>query len=122
MFKSPFSFKGRIRRTEYGLSLIIYTVVILILQVLILNAAMGSSNPGGLMVTFLILALPCLYFMLAQGTKRCHDLGNSGWYQLIPFYQLWMLFANGEQGPNHYGYNPKEAHGAHFTFEQNTEL
>jgi uncharacterized membrane protein YhaH (DUF805 family) len=43
--------------------------------------------------------------MLAQGAKRCHDRGNSGWYQLIPFYSLWMLFAEGDQQANSYG-NP----------------
>lgn len=48
-----------------------------------------------------------VWFLLAQGAKRCHDRGNSGWWQLIPFYYLWMFFADGEIGDNEYGTNPK---------------
>jgi uncharacterized membrane protein YhaH (DUF805 family) len=44
---------------------------------------------------------------LAQGAKRCHDRGNSGWYLLIPFYVFWMLFADSDIGANEYGLNPK---------------
>jgi uncharacterized membrane protein YhaH (DUF805 family) len=53
------------------------------------------------------LQLPLLWFYLAQGAKRCHDLGNSGWWQLIPFYGVFLLFQNSEPGVNKYGYNPK---------------
>jgi len=47
------------------------------------------------------------WFLFAQGAKRCHDMNNSGWYQLVPFYILWMLFYQGTAGPNNYGPDPK---------------
>jgi uncharacterized membrane protein YhaH (DUF805 family) len=47
------------------------------------------------------------WICLASGAKRCHDRGNSGLYQLIPFYGLWMLFGDGDHGSNHYGADPK---------------
>jgi uncharacterized membrane protein YhaH (DUF805 family) len=94
MFSAPFSFKGRIRRMEYGLSIIIYSISYGIVMAMIEN------------FSFVALAIiPLIWFMLAQGAKRCHDRGNSGWFQIIPFYSLWMLFAEGDQQANSYG-NP----------------
>ena len=121
MFKAPFSFEGRIRRIEYGLSLLVYFVVMITMQVILLNAVEGSSNAGMAVLLVFIVWLPCMYFMFAQGAKRCHDLANSGWFQLIPFYGLWMLFANSQAGINEYGPNPKGVgNDAEFAFEQET--
>jgi uncharacterized membrane protein YhaH (DUF805 family) len=95
MFSKPFSFEGRIRRTEYCLSFIIhYTLGILL-----------SESANGPEVLFFLI--PIWWFALAQGVKRCHDRGNSGWYCFIPFYILWMFFGDSEDGINEYGPNPK---------------
>lgn len=51
-------------------------------------------------LAFWISMIPAIFFLLAQGAKRCHDRGNSGFYQIIPFYGLWMLFAESNYGPN----------------------
>lgn len=106
MFRNPFSFSGRIRRTEYGLSMIIGFVINLFMQVIV-GVASGSDAASALLVLYLIMLVPYSWFILAQGAKRCHDRGNSGWYQIIPFYGLWMLFAEGETGTNEYGNSPK---------------
>lgn len=96
MFSAPFSFDGRIRRTEYGISFIIY-----IFSYALIAAIAKSSS-------FLFIAfIPLLWFLWAQGAKRCHDRGNSGWYQIIPFYVFWMLFAEGDSNNNEYGNSPK---------------
>lgn len=102
MFKRPFNFfTGRIRRMEYWLSLII-----LYAYAFVIGLIVGASRwPEGVLY---ILLIPGYWFIWAQGSKRCHDRGNSGWYQLIPFYGLWMAFADGEPGENEYGTNPKE--------------
>jgi uncharacterized membrane protein YhaH (DUF805 family) len=108
MFKAPFSFNGRIRRLEYGLSYLIYLVFALPFNVYLRMSENSYEGPSGtVLAIFFILLIPFLWFLLAQGAKRCHDRGNSGWFQLIPFYSLWMLFADGENGPNEYGPNPK---------------
>ena len=99
MFKNPFSFEGRIRRTEYGLSVIIYAITAAIIN------AIGQAEEGAAII--FLAYIPLLWFLWAQGAKRCHDRGNSGWYQIIPFYGLWMLFADSDNGINEYGPNPK---------------
>lgn len=100
MFKNPFSFNGRIRRLEYGLSCLIYIIVALAFDFTIYGNKITS-------VLLILILIPLAWFLIAQGAKRCHDRGNSGWYQLIPFYALWMLFADGDPGNNEYGPNPK---------------
>jgi uncharacterized membrane protein YhaH (DUF805 family) len=98
MFKNSFSFTGRISRTEYGLSFILYFIT----YAIILGFIETGGDISGLFM------IPALWFFWAQGAKRCHDRGNSGWWQIIPFYGLWMLFGNSEKGENEYGVNPKE--------------
>jgi uncharacterized membrane protein YhaH (DUF805 family) len=100
MFSNSFSFEGRIRRTEYGISFIIYLIIFTIVNLII------ESNVEASII--ILVYIPLLWFLWAQGAKRCHDMGNSGWYQIIPFYVLWMIFADGEKGLiNKYGRNPK---------------
>lgn len=104
MFKRPFSFKGRIRRLEYGISFIIYFVWYIIFEI----AAVSPNLSQGTAIFLLITIIPAIWFVWAQSCKRCHDRGNSGWYQLIPFYFLILLFGDGDEGENEYGDNPKE--------------
>ena len=96
LFSAPFSFKGRIRRKEYGISSIIYYVLYITIAALTIKLPI-------LGITY----IPLIWFILAQGTKRCHDRNNSGWYQIIPFYVFWMWFAEGDSSENKYGNNPK---------------
>ncbi len=68
-----------------------------------------AEQNRSVVLIFLVMALlvVSLWFNLAQGAKLCHDRGNSGWYQLIPFYVLWMLFGDGDDYDNGYGDDPK---------------
>ena len=104
MFKRPFSFNGRIRRTEYCLSFLIYMI-----WYGVINAIMETPDPSaGASVFVLASFIPMIWFLWAQNAKRCHDRGNSGWYQLIPFYIFVLLFGGSDEGSNEYGDNPKE--------------
>lgn len=103
MFKNAFLFKGRARRTEFCISYAIYEVCIF------LFGAMSEVFEDSGFVAFLGMAIfiGALWFSLSEGTRRCHDLGHSGFWMLIPYYLLWMLFQNSKEGSNEYGNNPK---------------
>ncbi len=104
MFKRPFSFDGRIRRLEYGISIIIYFI-----WYVVITAMLNSSDfPPAASIFILLSFITSIWFLWAQSAKRCHDRGNSGWYQLIPYYFIVLLFVDGEEGENEYGDNPKE--------------
>jgi uncharacterized membrane protein YhaH (DUF805 family) len=100
MFSNLFSFDGRIRRTEYGFTLIIYAVLWFIIG--FIAASKSSFSIIGLAY------IPLVWMLWAQGAKRCHDLGKNGWWQIIPFYVFWLIFQDGEAEVNQYGDNPKE--------------
>jgi len=100
MFNRLFLFSGRIRRTEYWISLIIANVFFVVITELTKSTKLTQEIA-------IIAAIVGYWFLLSQGAKRCHDRGNSGWYQIIPFYIFWMLFADSTPGFNVYGENPK---------------
>lgn len=99
MFKNLFSLKGRIRRTEFVLSFIIYFFGMVVIGNIVKN-----TDEGLWVVFYLVL----LFFLITQSAKRCHDMNNSGWFILVPFYVLWMIFKEGTPGDNSYGSDPKE--------------
>lgn len=98
MFSNPFSFDGRIRRTEYGISFIIYVFTLVIVNTI---TKTGEYTIVGLAY------IPMLWFLWAQGAKRCHDIGNNGWWQIIPLYVFWLFFQKGVSDINQYGAKPK---------------
>lgn len=102
MFNAPFSFEGRIRRTEYGLSYLTFGFTAYLLDTIFEDY--GESIQGVQLLFF----IPMLWFLWAQAAKRCHDIGHSGWWQLIPFYIFWLIFAEGRRGRNQYGPDPKD--------------
>jgi len=90
MFKAPFSFNGRIQRTEYVISFGIYVVMLI---------TINSNQENPILGLFLI---PFIWFLWAQGAKRCHDIDRSGWYQIIPFYFFVLAFTKGTPGLNRF--------------------
>ncbi|MEO6631543.1 MAG: DUF805 domain-containing protein [Mucilaginibacter sp.] len=99
MFKNIFSFYGRIRRTEFCLSFLMWWIG----YATILYFSEGFDGEKTVLLGF----IPLIWFRLTQSAKRCHDLGNSGWWQLIPFYVFWLMFQEGSIGYNRYGESPK---------------
>lgn len=99
-----FSFKGRINRTEYWTTYIVCTAISITME-FVINSPMNDVGLAGLMI-YLIVSIILGWIGLAQNAKRCHDLGHNGWWQLIPFYAIWMFFVKGQDEANIYGNPP----------------
>jgi uncharacterized membrane protein YhaH (DUF805 family) len=55
----------------------------------------------------IIYSLGTIVPALAVSVRRMHDVGKSGWYILIPIYNLVLACTNGDTGTNEYGPDPK---------------
>jgi uncharacterized membrane protein YhaH (DUF805 family) len=100
-------FTGRARRSEYWyfvlFNLLNSTVTFLI------DTTFGTYNAEtgyGLFNT--IYALVVLIPGLAVGVRRMHDIGKSGWFFLIPLYNIFLAITPGEVGENRFGSDPKD--------------
>ena len=94
MFKNTFSFDGKIGRREFGTSLVIFVISAVILQaVAAILIGTKTSDDGVILPVLCVTFIPLLWFLLAQGAKRCKDIGCSAWFQLIPFFAIYLLIA-----------------------------
>lgn len=100
MFRNPFSTEGRITRLEYFLSFLIYVA-----SDCVCNILFGAPSEN--FIYSLVILIVFVFFVM-QGAKRCHDINKSGWWQLIPFFIIWLLIARGDKGNNYYGEDPNE--------------
>lgn len=134
--KQYFDFKGRARRKEYWFFILfnaIFTVVAMVLDN-VLGLASKEVRYGPLYgVYFWAMIIPSI----AVTTRRLHDIGKSGWMQLVPLVlliitlpliiilsfklaslffilificEIWLLVLlvrDGDLNTNRYGANPK---------------
>ena len=97
-------FDGRASRSEYWwfyLAIVIVSIPISIIDIVIFG--FENDSPACFSWLFnLAIILP----LIAVSIRRMHDLGKSGWYNLIPFYNIFLLASEGESVPNIYGTVP----------------
>ena len=91
-------FTGRARRKEYWMFLLFYFLFLIGFAVIdfVLSTEIFLS-----LFTF-ALFIP----MISVTTRRLHDTGRSGWWQLISFLVIFFLVQE-SHGTNDYGVNPK---------------
>ena len=110
MTKDFANFKGRARRREFWIFMLIITIInrILIYVEISLGIHDFSINIGLLTGMFaLIILIPSL----AVTARRMHDIGRSGWWALtaiIPFWLWFIAVFDGEPDANKWGSNPKQ--------------
>jgi uncharacterized membrane protein YhaH (DUF805 family) len=127
-------FEGRARRQEFWMFAlanaiigVIFTILMTITGTAVLTDAitdaMNSGEPmdpmalfGGFGIMGTIYNIICLALAIpsfAVGARRMHDIGKSGWWQLIAYvpcvgWIIFLVFACKDSEPdNQYGPNPK---------------
>lgn len=93
-FSKYATFSGRANRSEYWYFYLFYMIVYIAGTVV--ASAVGTS---GLLYLFI---LPLWLPQLAVGIRRMHDVGRSGWFILIPIYNI-VLLCTASTGDNQYG-------------------
>jgi uncharacterized membrane protein YhaH (DUF805 family) len=93
------TFKGRARRSEYWYFVLANFLIQMALQVI----------DGAISTQFLspLYSLAVLLPSIAVAIRRMHDVGKSGWFALIPIYNIILAATEGTKGPNEYGEDPK---------------
>ena len=90
------TFEGRARRKEYWYFAFFSFIINFLLALFIAPLSL---------ISLVALLLP----YIAVSVRRMHDVGKSGWYILIPVYNLILFFTNGDNGQNDYGSDPKKS-------------
>lgn len=98
-------FKGRARRKEYWMFVLIY--ILMIIGLTVIDVVVGTG--------FLSSILSLLLFVpsISIAARRLHDTGRTGWWQLIALIPLIgaiiliIFLAQDSHDDNDYGQNPK---------------
>lgn len=118
--KQLFSFRGRMGRAKFAMvfmaGLALVALAVFLSRLLLRAAASSAEIAAGAMLLKVFahgieaMVLWCVVWILsASWTKRLHDIGVSGWYQLIllvPFVKYLLLvvfFIPGAESANKYG-------------------
>jgi len=121
VYKKYAVFKGRARRAEYWWACLFNTIFVWLFYFLawrLFTAVMSNLGVdgeaalafGGLAayISQCILSLAILLPGLGVAIRRMHDVNKSGWFCLIPLYNIVLLITAGTTGPNRFGPDPKQ--------------
>jgi uncharacterized membrane protein YhaH (DUF805 family) len=94
-FKKYATFSGRASRSEYWFFYLFYIIIYVIGMVV-----EGAAGVVGLSYLFI---LPIWLPTLAASVRRMHDTDHSGWFLLVPIYNLVLLCTASTPGSNKHG-------------------
>lgn len=110
-----FRMKNRLNRKRYALRILALVTLWVGWMYVVGLATHYAKDP---LYSILMTLTTIFYFasfgtFMALGTRRCHDLGKSGLYQLLYFapmvnflFFFYLLLAEGQKGSNKYGGDP----------------
>ena len=83
-FTKVFDYKGTAKRFEYW-----YFFFFSYVSTLVVGLIVGTLDGlAGLSAIYSFCLIPCL---LSCQVRRMHDVGKSGWFILVPIYNLYLL-------------------------------
>jgi uncharacterized membrane protein YhaH (DUF805 family) len=104
--------KGRATRSEFWYFYLFYVAVWVTIGAL--QSKMSDLlDRYGIFALVLVIALPMVQIAviiptIAASVRRMHDIDKSGWFVLIPIYNLVLLATPGTVGPNRFGADPAD--------------
>ena len=99
------NFNGRARRKEYWMFALFNLIIGFFLG--LFEGFSGLFPNTSESVFGQIYSLAVSIPSLAVAVRRMHDVGKSGWFILIPFYNIMLLVRDSVNGENEYGPSPK---------------
>ena len=96
------TFQGRARRKEYWI-FILFSMLLGIGAAIMDAAFFHGTKEAFSGIVRLGIFLPSI----AVTIRRMHDVDKSGWFCLIPIYNLILCCTEGTQGGNRFGADPK---------------
>ena len=108
-FRKYFDFTGRARGSEYWYFFLFCSLIFIVATILDINLfGIPLENYGPVyLISFLGLLIPSI----SAATRRLHDTGRSGWWQLLyftiigAFFVLYWLIIKGDTDKNSYDLN-----------------
>ena len=88
----------------YMLVSMLVSIGLSIVEGVVRSSAVREGQP---LILSNLYSLGVLLPSIAVGVRRMHDTGHSGWYLLIPFYNLILACMEGTKGANRFGSDPK---------------
>jgi uncharacterized membrane protein YhaH (DUF805 family) len=82
-----FGFSGRINRTKYWLTFVVYLTAVSVFFVLFSLAFSFPTDVLGIFLIVCVPSIPIIISTIAVAIKRLHDRDKSGWWFLV-FYVL----------------------------------
>lgn len=108
--KNYFNFKGRASRAEFWFFILFNYLIFItvVFTVLAIGKDFEKDDIKMALFGFFIFLFPLFSItpLLSLCSRRLHDVNLSGWYALIPFYNLILFCKPGTSGANKYGQDP----------------
>ena len=112
VLRNYFNFEGRARRKEYWMFVLVNLIVGIVRG--IVDSVLHTRTTSGIGIVGSLYSLAVLVPSIAVGARRLHDIGRSGWWQLIGLVPIlgWIVLivwaaTAGDSGSNRFGPDPK---------------